>query len=146
MAHKYNILEWNAENIYNFLKLPAINFAVFNFDRPFAQHYRLLVAGFDVHGDFIDTSSIEKYSGIDEPDLDNAYTEGLFFVMAADINTYSGNGTKTLYFEPESYIPTGGTKKYVYYNIYDAPPKDGSFDGNFIVGSINPSPPRNAGS
>lgn len=145
MAHKYHVLEWKAADIDTFLQLPNLTFAVFNFEKPTLGHYRLSVAGFDTHGDFLGTSPIEKYSKATEPDLDNAYTAGLFFVKKDDIKTDSATGTKTLYFEPNVYIAPGGSTKYVSYNIYDTPPKNGSFDGITVVGSINPSPPRNGG-
>ncbi len=106
-------------------------------------YFLLLVAGFDNKGDFLGTLPIEKYPGVAEPDLDNAYSQGLFFVMAADIKTYSAEGTKPLFFVPKAYTPRGGTQKYVCYTIYDAPPHNGSFAGMVVVGSMNPSPPGN---
>ncbi|MEO8413080.1 MAG: hypothetical protein ABI472_05445 [Ginsengibacter sp.] len=145
MKHKYHILEWKAADILKFLQFTQINFAVFNFDKPTLGHYSLSVAGFDAKGDFLGTSPIEKYKGPTEPDLENAYNLGLFFVLAANVNTYSGGGTKALYFEPVSYTPTGGTQEYVSYNIHDAPPKHGIFDEKTVVTKINPSPPRNGG-
>jgi hypothetical protein len=144
MKHKYHALEWKATDIATFLGLSVIYRAVFNFDKPALGHFRLLVAGFDDKGNLLGTSPMEKYPGIPEPDLDNAYTEGLFFVMVEEIKTLSANGTKTLYFVPTPYTPPGGTQLYVSYTIYDTHSGDGSFDGQVVVGSINPSPPRNA--
>ena len=147
MAHKYHVLEWKAADIYSFLQLPGITFAVFNFDKHVLSHYVLLVAGFNTTGLLLGTSPLEKYSGFPEPDLDNAYPAGLFFVQASDITSYSGNGTITLYFKPKAYSPGGaGTQTYVSYDIYDKAPKDNAFDEGALVTTINPSPPRNAGS
>jgi hypothetical protein len=147
MSHKYHVLEWKATDIYNFLQLPGITFAVFNFNKPLGGHYVLLVAGFDTTGVLLGTSPLEKFSGFPEPDLDNVYTAGLFFVKTSDITSYSHNGTTTLYFDPKAYSPGGdGTQKYVSYDIYDKAPEDNAFDKTALVGSINPSPPRNAGS
>ena len=141
--HKYHILVWNAADITKFLALEGLSFAVFNFDKPLAGYFRLEVTGFNTVGDFIGDSNIEKYSGVKEPDLENAYSLGLFFVKAEEIRTFSAKGTKTIYFMPNLYKATGGTKEYVAYSVYDAPPKDGVFVSG-VVGSINPSPPRNA--
>jgi hypothetical protein len=147
MAHKYHVLEWKATDIYNFLQLPGLTFAVFNFDKPILGHYVLLVAGFNADGVFLGTSTLEKYPGFPEPDLDNVYTAGLFFVQASEIKSYSANGTTTLYFKPIAYSPGGaGTQKYVSYEVYDKGPTGDAFDDGALVGSINPSPPRNAGS
>ncbi len=144
MKHKYHALEWKAADIAKFIGLNGIYRVVLNFDKPALGHYRLLVAGFDDKGDLLGTSPIEKYTVVPESDLDNAYTEGLFFVMADEIKTLSANGTTTLYFEPRPYTPPGGTQLYVNYTIYDTLSPDGSFDGQFVVGTINPSPPRNS--
>src|SRR5664279_2441414 len=103
MKHKYHALEWKATDIAAFLDLGVVYKAVFNFDKPALGHYRLLVAGFDEMGDLLGTSPIEKYSFVPESDLDNAYTEGLFFVMAEEIKTLSATGAKTLYFDPTPY-------------------------------------------
>ncbi len=143
MKHKYHILEWKAADIASFLGLGGLYLAVFNFDKPMLGYFRLLVAGFDEKGDFLDTSPIEKYPWHTEPDLENAYSMALFFVMKEDIEKYSSGGTKTLYFEPKSYTPPGATQKYVNYVIYNAPPAEDAFDTKSVVGSINPSPPRN---
>ncbi len=144
MKHKYHALEWKAADIAAFLGLNGIYMAVFNFDKPALGHFRLLVAGFDQKGDLLGTSPIEKYTGFPEPDLSNAYTEGLFFVMASEISALSGSGSKTLYFVPTAYTPPGGNQLYVSYTIYDMHSLDGSFDGQVVVGTINPSPPRNS--
>ncbi|MDQ6901938.1 MAG: hypothetical protein M3139_02860 [Bacteroidota bacterium] len=144
MKHKYHILEWKALDIESFLGLNGLHLAVFNFDRSAAGHFRLLVAAFDEKGDFIGTSTIEKHPSHSEPDLDNAYSLGLFFVSADDVKKYSGSGTKTLYFEPKSYTPTGATQKYVQYVIHDTAPQDDAFDTKSVVGTINPTPPRNS--
>jgi hypothetical protein len=145
MSHKYHILEWKAPDIVDFLQLPGIYLAVFNFNKPLLGHYVLLVAGFDANGVFLGTSPLEQYPGVPEPDLDNAYTAGLFFVLAEKIGSYSGSGTKTLYFQPKAYsVGGGGTRPYVSYDVFDAPPKDGAFDLTTLVDTINPSPPRNA--
>jgi len=143
MSHKYHVLEWKATDISNFL--PGITFAVFNFYQPPLGHYVLLVTGFDATGGLRRTSPLEKYPGAPEPDLENVYTGGLFFVQADDIRRYSGDGTKTLYFQPKPYsVGGGGTPEYVSYDIFDAPPVDGAFDLTTLVDSINPSPPRTA--
>jgi len=145
MSHKYHVLEWTAPDIFTFLQLPELLFAVFNFDKSLLSHYGLLVAGFDGNGNFLGTSPMEKYPNIPAPDLDNVYPAGLFFVKASDIKNYSATGTKTLYFNPVAYSPGGtGTQKYVRYDIYDAPPVNNAFDLANLVAPINPSPPRNA--
>lgn len=145
MKHKYHILEWKAPDIVGFLSLAEIYLAVFNFHKPVARHYELLVAGFDEKGNLLGTSSIENYPWNTEPDLDNAYSLGLFFVKASDLKKYSNSGAISLYFEPKSYTPPGVTQEYVCYGIHNEPPKDYGFDINTLVGTINPSPPRNAG-
>lgn len=146
MNHKYHVLEWKAADIDTFRRLPNLSFAVFNFEKPMLGHYYLSVSGFDIHGNLLGTSPIEKYSDATEPDLDNAYPGGLFFVKMDDITSNPPAATKTLYFAPKPYEATGGTTKYVCYNIYDLAPIDRSFDRMVAVGSINPSPPRNSGS
>jgi hypothetical protein len=146
MSHKYYVLEWKAPDIATFLLLPGLEFAVFNFHKPILSHYVLLATGFNVNGLLLGTSPLEKYTAFPEPDLNNAYPAGLFFVQASEIISYSSHGANTLFFKPDGYYPGGiGTQEYVKYDIYDKEPKDNAFDEAALVGSINPSPPRNAG-
>ena len=137
MKNKYHALKWDAKDIAAFLALPAIYQAVFNFNKPLSGKYRLEVSGFDTDGVFLGTSPLSNFNYA-EPDLDNVYTGGLFFLKADDIKIYSQTGTKTLYFVPiDCSINSNPNSQYVGYDIYDDIPSEALA----VVATIKPSPP-----
>ncbi len=130
---KYYVVIWDKADIASFLALPGVDQAVFNFEKSWGK-YKLFATGFDIYGNLVGKSELNKYAKITGPDLDNLYPGGLFFLRAKDIASYSATGTKSLYFVPKPY---NSSLQYVSYDVYDDEP----FAETLLVTSINPSPP-----